>query len=175
MASSLNHAMHALKGNGPGRGRPSKIGKSKCLVAAQNYSCEWLGVLRDGDVVKDDDKMRTKGVEMRWMCESCGHVFDREYRHFCEHGPEAHSCGSHNTQFICSSCGRSYKDGRSFARHQRESQCGGVAAIDLTAARRRAGSVGGKFGSAENKRRASEAGSKEDKRRAREAGGKVGR
>ena len=52
VASSLNHTMHALNGNGPGKGRPSKIGKAECLVAAQKYKCEWLGVVSDGDVVK---------------------------------------------------------------------------------------------------------------------------
>ena len=62
VASSLNYAMHALNGNGPGRGRPSKIGESECWVARQKCSCEWLGVLSDGDVVKEDDKIRSAGV-----------------------------------------------------------------------------------------------------------------
>ena len=53
VASSLNHTMHALNGNGPGKGRPSKIGKAECLVAAQKYKCEWLGVVSDGDVVNE--------------------------------------------------------------------------------------------------------------------------
>ena len=35
VASSLDHTMQALNGNGPGKGRPSKIGKAECLVAAQ--------------------------------------------------------------------------------------------------------------------------------------------
>ena len=163
VASSLNHTMHALNGNGPGKGRPSKIGKAECLVAAQKYKCEWLGVVRDGDVVNDADKIRSNGVAMRWQCGGCGHAFDREYRHFCERGPEAHSCGSQNKDFACSFCGRSYKDERSLARHQRESQCGEPAAIDLTVAR-----------CTENKRRAGAAGAKEDKRRAGEIGGKGG-
>ena len=181
VASSLNHTMHALNGNGPGKGRPSKIGKAECLVAAQKYKCEWLGVVSDGDVVSDADKIRARGVAMRWQCGGCGHVFDREYRHFCERGPEAHSCGSQNDKdFTCSSCGRSYKDERSLARHQRESQCREPAAIDVTVARctenkrragaagskedkRRAGKIGGKGGSKEDKRRAGETGSKEDK------------
>ena len=195
VASSLNHTMHALNGNGPGKGRPSKIGKAECLVAAQKYKCEWLGVVSDGDVVNDADKIRSTGVAMRWQCGGCGHAFDREYRHFCERGPEAHLCGSQNKDFTCSSCGRSYKDERSLARHQRESQCGEPAAIALTVARctenkrragpagrkedtRRAGEIGGKEGSKEDKRRAGEiggkGGSKEDKQRAGETGGKGG-
>ena len=96
VASSLNHTMHSLNGNGPGKGRPSKIGKAECLVAAQKYKCEWLGVVSDRDVVNDADKIRSRGVAMRWQCGGCGHAFDREYRHFCERGPEAHSCGSQN-------------------------------------------------------------------------------
>ena len=186
VASSLNHTMHALNGNGPGKGRPSKIGKAECLVAAQKYKCEWLGVVSDGDVVNDADKIRSTGVAMRWQCGGCGHAFDREYRHFCERGPEAHSCGSQNKDFTCSSCGRSYKDERSLARHQRESQCGEPAAIDRMENKRRAGAagrnedkrrageIGGKGGSKEDKRRAGEAGSKEDKQRAGEIGGKGG-
>ena len=179
VASSLNHTMHALHGNGPGKGRPSKIGKAECLVAAQKYKCEWLGVVSDGDVVNDaddaDDADDSNGVAMRWQCRGCGHALDREYRHFSERGPEAHSCGSQNKDFTCSSCGLSYKDERSLARHQRESQCGEPAAIDLTVARctenkRRAGKAGRK----EDKRRAGEKGSKEDKRRAGEIGGKGG-
>ena len=175
VASSLNRTMHALNGNGPGKGRPSKIGKAECLVAAQKYKCQWLGVVSDGDVVNDADKIRYRGVAMRWQCGGCGHAFDREYRHFCERGPEAHSCGSQNQDFTCSSCGRSYKDERSLARHQRESQCGEPAAIDLTVARctenqRRAGAAGRK----EDKQRAGEKGSKEDKRRAGQIGGKGG-
>ena len=167
VASSLNHTMHALNGNGPGKGRPSKIGKAECLVAAQKYKCEWLGVVSDGDVVNDADKIRSRGVAMRWQCGGCGHAFDREYCHFCERGPEAHLCGSQNKDFTCSSCGRSYKDERSFARHQRESQCGQPEGIGVTVARctenkRRAGSAGSK----EDKRCAGEKGSKEDKRRA---------
>ena len=186
VASSLNHTMHALNGNGPGKGRPSKIGKAECLVAAQKYNCEWLGVVSDGDVVNDADKIRSTGVAMRWQCGGCGHAFDREYRHFCERGPEAHSCGSQNKDFTCSLCGRSYKDERSLARHQRESQCGEPAAIDIMENKRRAGAagrnedkrragkIGGKGGSKEDKRRAGEAGSKEDKQRAGEIGGKGG-
>ena len=191
VASSLNHTMHALNGNGPGKRRPSKIGKAECLVAAQKYKCEWLGVVSDGDVVNDADKIRSNGVAMRWQCGGCGHVFDREYHHFCERGPEAHSCGSQNKDFTCSSCGRSYKDERSLARHQRESQCGEPVAIDVTVARctenkrragaagrkedkRRAGEIGGKGGSKEDKRRAGETGSKEDKQRAGHIGGKGG-
>ena len=191
VASSLNHSMHALNGNGPGEGRPSKIGKAECLVAAQKYKCEWLGVVSDGNVVNDADKIRSNGVAMRWQCGGCGHVFDREYHHFCERGPEAHSCGSQNKDFTCSSCGRSYKDERSLARHQRESQCGEPVAIDVTVARctenkrraraagrkedkRRAGEIGGKGGSKEDKRRAGETGSKEDKQRAGDIGGKGG-
>ena len=194
VASSLNHTMHALNGNGPGKGRPSKIGKAECLVAAQKYKCEWLGVVSDGDVVNDADKIRARGVAMRWQCGGCGHAFDREYHHFCERGPEAHSCGSQNDKDVtCSSCGRSYKDERSLARHQRESQCGEPATIDVTVARctenkrragaagskedkRRAGEIGGRGGSKEDKRRAGEiggkGGSKEDKRRAGETGSK---
>ena len=201
VASSLNHTMHALNGNGPGKGSPSKIGKAECLVAAQKYKCEWLGVISDGDVVNDADKIRSNGVAMRWQCGGCGHAFDREYRHFCERGPEAHSCGSQNKHFTCSSCGRSYKDERSLAPHQRESQCGEPATIDLTVARctenkrraaaagrkedkrcagekgskedkRREGQIGGKGGSKEDKRRAGADASKEDKRRAREAASK---
>ena len=186
VASSLNHTMHALNGNGPGKGRPSKIGKAECLVAAQKYKCEWLGVVSDGDVVNDADKIRYRGVAMRWQCGGCGHAFDQEYRHFCERGPEAHSCGSQNKDFTCSSCGRSYKDERSLARHQRESQCSEPAAIDImenkrraraagrNEDKRRAGEIGGKGGSKEDKWRAGEAGSKEDKQRAGEIGGKGG-
>ena len=179
VASSLNHTMHALNGNGSGKGRPSKIGKAECLVAAQKYKCEWLGFVSDGDVVNNADKIRSTGVAMCWQCAGCGHAFDREYRHFCERGPEARSCGSQNKDFTCSSCGRSYKDERSLARHQHESQCGEPASIDLTVARctenkRRAGVTGRK----EDKRRAGEiegkGGSKEDKRRAGETGGKGG-
>ena len=191
VASSLNHTMHALNGNGPGKGRPSKIGKAECLVAAQKYKCEWLGVVSDGDVVNDADKIRSNGVAMRWQCGGCGQAFDREYRHFCERGLEAHLCGSQNKDFTCSSCGRSYKDQRSLARHQRESQCGEPAAIGVTVARctenkrragaagrkedkRRAGEIGGKGGSKEDKRRAGDARSKEDKQRAGHIGGKGG-
>ena len=179
VASSLNHTMHALNGNGPGKGRPSKIGKAECLVAAQKCKCDSLGVVCAWDVVNDADEIRSNGVAMRWQCGGCGHAFDREYRHFCERGPEAHSCGSQDKDFTCSSCGRSYKDERGLARHQRESQCGEPAAIDLTVARctenkRRAGAAGRK----EDKRRAGEiggkGGSKEDKRRAGETGGKGG-
>ena len=194
VASFLNHTMHALNGNGPGKGRPSKIGKAECLVAAQKYKCEWLGVVNDGDVVNDADKIRSRGVAMRWQCGGCGHAFDREYRHFCERGLEAHSCGSQNNKdFTCSSCGRWYRDESSLARHQRESQCGEPIAIDVTVARctenkrragaagskedkRRAGEIGGKGGSKEDKRRAGKiggkGGSKEDKRRAGETGTK---
>ena len=144
-------------------------------MAAQKYKCEWLGVVSNGDVVNDADKIRSNGVAMRWQCGGCGHAFDREYHHFCERGPEAHSCGSQNKDITCSSCGRSYKDERSLVRHQRESQCGEPAAIDLTVARctenkRRAGAAGRK----EDKRRAGEKGSKEDKQRAGEIGGKRG-
>ena len=191
VASSLNHSMHALNGNGPGKGRPSKIGKAECLVAAQKYKCEWLGVVSDGNVVNDADKIRSNGVAMRWQCGGYGHVFDREYHHFCERGPEAHSCGSQIKDFTCSFCGRSYKDERSLARHQRESQCGEPVAIDVTVARctenkpragapgrkedkRRAGEIGGKGGSKEDKRRAGETGSKKDKQRAGHIGGKGG-
>ena len=172
---SLNNTIHGSNGNGPSKGRPSKIGKAECLVAAQKYKCEWLGVVSDGDVVNDADEIRSTGVGMRWKCGGCGHAFDREYRHFCERGPETHSCGSQNKDFTCSSCGRSYKDERSLSRHQCESQCGEPAAIDLPVARctenkRRAGAAGRK----EDKRRAGEKGSNEDKRRAGEIGGKGG-
>ena len=73
VASSLNHTMHALNGNGSGKRRPSKIGKAECLVVAQKYKCEWFGVVSDGDVVNDADKIRSNGVAMRpvwrlWAC-----------------------------------------------------------------------------------------------------------
>ena len=192
VASSLNHNMHASNGNGPGRERPSRIGKAECLFVAHKYKCEWLGVVSDGDVVNDADKMRSTGVAMRWQCGGCVHAFDREYRHFCERGPEAHSCAQ-KKDFTCSSCGRLYKDERSLARHQHESQCEELVAIDVVVARctenkrraraagrkedkRRSGEIGGKGGSKEDKRRAAEiggkGGSKQDKRCAGEAGSK---
>ena len=92
VASSLNHTMHAFNGNGPGKRR------------AQKYICEWLGVVSDGDVVNDVDKIRLTSVAMCSHFGGCGHAFDREYRHFCVRGPEAHSCGSQNKDFTCISC-----------------------------------------------------------------------